>query len=73
MFYLIEWLGYGLEHNSWEPKKNLSSEALKEYWDTVAHSRERLTQNKGVESVSVPNKINRRSNHKRKRADGSGV
>ncbi len=72
-FYLIKWLGYGLEHNSWEPEKNLSSEVLKEYWDTVARSQERLTQNKGVESVSVPNKINRRSNHKRKRVDGSGV
>ena len=72
-FYLIKWLGYGLEHNSWEPEKNLSSEVLKEYWDTVARSRERLTQNKGVESVSVPNKVNRRSNHKRKQADGSGV
>ena len=23
-FYLIKWLGYGLEHNSWEPQKNLS-------------------------------------------------
>ena len=24
-FYLIKCLGYGLEHNSWEPEKNLSS------------------------------------------------
>ena len=24
-FYLIKWLGYGLEYNFWEPKKNLSS------------------------------------------------
>jgi hypothetical protein len=71
--YIIKWLGYGLEHNSWEPQKNLSSEVLKEYWDTVARSQERLTQNKGVESVSVPNKIKRRSNHKGKRVDGSGV
>ena len=29
---------------------------LKEYWDTVARSQERLTQYKGVESVNVPNK-----------------
>ena len=37
-FYLIKWLGYGLEHNSWELEKNLSSELLKEYWDIVARS-----------------------------------
>ena len=42
-FYLIKWLGYGLEHNSWEPENNLNSEVLKEYWDTLARSRERLT------------------------------
>ena len=30
---------------------------LIEYWDTVARLQERLTQNKGVESASVPNKI----------------
>ena len=63
-FYLIKWLGYGLEHNPWEPEKKLSLEVLKEYWDTVARSHERLIQNKGVESVSASNKINRRSNHK---------
>ena len=62
-FYLIKWLGYGFEHNSWEPEKNLSSKVLKEYCNTVAHSHGRLTQNKGFESVTVSNKINRRSNH----------
>ena len=72
-FYLIKWLGYGFEHNSWEPEKNLSSEVLKEYWDTVARSQERLTQNKGVESVSVLNKMNRINIHKRKRVDDPGV
>ena len=72
-FYLIKWLGYGFEHNSWELEKKLTLEVLKEYWNTVAHSEERLPQNKGVESVSVFNKINRRSNHKQKRTDGLGV
>ena len=38
----------------------MSSKTLKEYLDTVARSQERLAQNKGVESVSVSNKINRR-------------
>jgi hypothetical protein len=32
--YLIEWLGYGAEHNTWEQEGNLTncSEILKEYW-----------------------------------------
>jgi hypothetical protein len=54
--YLIKWLGYGFEHNVWEPEKHLSLEVLKEHWDTVAHSQKWLIQKEGVESVSVPNK-----------------
>jgi hypothetical protein len=46
-FYLVKWLGYALEHNSWEPECNLSVEVLKEYWDAVAKSEDRLTR-KGV-------------------------
>ena len=46
-FYLIKWLGYALEHNSWEPEYNLSVEVLKEYWDAVAKLEDRLTR-KGV-------------------------
>lgn len=67
-YYLIKWLGYGLEHNSWEPEKNLSLEVLKEYWDTVARSQERLTLKKGVKSVSVSNKKVER-NFKRKHSE----
>ena len=72
-FYLIKWLGYGLKHNSWELEKKLSLEVLKEYGDTMKRSHERLAQNKDVESVSVSNKINKKNNYKRKRADGLGV
>ena len=42
-FYLIEWLSYELEHNSWEPKANLNPELCKEYWGYVAHSGEHLS------------------------------
>jgi hypothetical protein len=55
-YYLIKWLGYGLEHNSWKPEKNLNLEVFKEYWDTVACSQTWLTQKEGVESISVPKK-----------------
>jgi hypothetical protein len=41
--YFIKWLGYALEHNSWELECNLSVEVLKEYWDSVAKSEDRLT------------------------------
>ena len=55
-------LGYGLEYDSWEPEKNLSLEVLKEYWNAIAYSKEWLTKNKGITSVSVSNKITRRKN-----------
>ena len=46
-FYLIKWLGYAFEHNSWEPECNLSVKILDEYWDAVAKSDDKLTR-KGV-------------------------
>ena len=42
-FYLIKWLGYGLEHHSWEPKSNLSREVLKKYWDSIVCNNELLS------------------------------
>ena len=37
----------------------------KEYWDTVAHLEEWLTQKKSVIGVSVSNKIRKRRNKKK--------
>ena len=35
--YLISWIGYGDEHNTWEPAKNVSNSAelVQDYWLTV--------------------------------------
>jgi hypothetical protein len=35
--YLVSWVGYGPEHNSFEPETNLSNcqELIKEYWNRV--------------------------------------
>ena len=63
-FYLIEWLGYGLEHNSWEPESNLTPEILREYWDFVVRSNERLSRH-GVGCESLPDILPKRKRRKR--------
>ena len=32
--FLIQWTGYGPEHNSWEPERYLDAPALRAYWDS---------------------------------------
>lgn len=41
--HFIRWLIYRLEHNSCELDSNLSVEKLKEYWDELAKSEDKLT------------------------------
>ena len=38
--YLIKWLGYGDEHNSWEPESNLTPVCLQEYWNSKSRVQE---------------------------------
>jgi Chromo (CHRromatin Organisation MOdifier) domain len=34
--FLVAWVGYGPEHNTWEPESNMTTcgDALQEYWNT---------------------------------------
>lgn len=57
--YLITSLDYGLRHNSWVPKANLSHEVFKKYWDSMAHSSERPSRH-GVGSESLINILPKR-------------
>jgi len=38
-FYLVSWLGYGSEHDSWEPEETLQGTpvAIEEYWESISH------------------------------------
>lgn len=38
--YLLKWLGYGQEHNSWEPETNVANcpELIGEYWQRIARA-----------------------------------
>ena len=33
--YLIQWKGYGKEHNTWEPERNVNVAALRSFWDSA--------------------------------------
>ena len=35
--FLVKWLGYGIEHNTWEPEENVinAPERITEYWAAV--------------------------------------
>ena len=63
-YYLIHWLGYGLEHNSWKPESNLSPRVLKGYRDFVVRANEQLSCH-GVGHESLPNTLPKRKRRKR--------
>ncbi len=36
--YLIQWKGFGKEHNTWEPAHMLNAEAVRSFWETATES-----------------------------------
>jgi len=36
--YLVQWKGYGKEHNTWEPASMLNAAAVKSFWDHATES-----------------------------------
>jgi hypothetical protein len=36
--YLVQWKGYGKEHHTWEPERNLTPAALRLFWDTTTEA-----------------------------------
>jgi len=33
--YLVQWKGYGKEHNTWEPESMLNASALQSFWQNA--------------------------------------
>jgi hypothetical protein len=60
--YLVKWLGYGEEHNSWEPESGVRNSPLciNEYWARLAQ-REELKRDADALGVAQPRRKRRKS------------
>jgi hypothetical protein len=62
--YLIKWEGYDEQHNSWEPKKNVSSVLIKEFENNMTQndSKTKKTNSNNNKSLSKIVKTNKKVN-----------
>jgi hypothetical protein len=61
--FLVKWLGYGHEHNSWEPEANClnAPKALNDYWEFIANRSQKRKSNRNPTEYALERNVLRRS------------
>jgi len=61
--FLVKWLGYGHEHNSWEPEANClnAPKALNDYWEFIDNRSQKRKSNRNPTEYALERNVLRRS------------